>query len=56
MKLFVFLALAVAAATAVPAPAQKLTPTPIKDIQGRITNGYPAYEGKVPYILFKASS
>ncbi|KAH8278832.1 hypothetical protein KR018_010214, partial [Drosophila ironensis] len=22
-----------------------------KDIQGRITNGYPAYEGKVPYIV-----
>ncbi|KAH8350671.1 hypothetical protein KR059_011628, partial [Drosophila kikkawai] len=27
------------------------TPVPVKDIQGRITNGYPAYEGKVPYIV-----
>ncbi|EDV30504.1 uncharacterized protein Dana_GF23332 [Drosophila ananassae] len=56
MKLFVFLALAVAAASAIPAPASpsaegKLTPVPVKDIQGRITNGYPAYEGKVPYIV-----
>jgi len=53
MKLFVFLALAVAAATALPAPEQQLTPVPVKDakIQGRITNGYPAYEGKVPYIV-----
>ncbi|KAH8268265.1 hypothetical protein KR026_003702 [Drosophila bipectinata] len=51
MKLFVFLALAVAAASAVPTPFQKQTPVPVKDIQGRITNGYPAYEGKVPYIV-----
>ncbi|SPP80907.1 blast:Serine proteases 1/2 [Drosophila guanche] len=51
MKLFVFLALAVAAASAVPTPQQKHTPVPVKDIEGRITNGYNAYEGKVPYIV-----
>ncbi|XP_022212740.1 serine protease 1-like [Drosophila obscura] len=51
MKLFVFLALAVAAASAATTPLEKQTPVPVKDIQGRITNGYNAYEGKVPYIV-----
>ncbi|EDW72958.1 uncharacterized protein Dwil_GK16898 [Drosophila willistoni] len=54
MKLLVFLILGVAAASAVPTLSKK--PVPIQElqsnkIQGRITNGYPAYEGKVPYIV-----
>ncbi|XP_062130049.1 serine protease 1-like [Drosophila sulfurigaster albostrigata] len=55
MKLFVFLAFALAAANAVPTGINK--PLKVMDmpktptIDGRITNGYPAYEGKVPYIV-----
>ncbi|EDV35632.1 uncharacterized protein Dana_GF12374 [Drosophila ananassae] len=56
MKLIVFLALvAVAAANVLPSELNKVVP--VKDmtrpgkVEGRITNGYPAYEGKVPYIV-----
>ncbi|EDW46972.1 GM21056 [Drosophila sechellia] len=56
MKLFVFLAcLAVASAGVVPSESARAVP--VKDmpragkIEGRITNGYPAYEGKIPYIV-----
>ncbi|KAH8341364.1 hypothetical protein KR059_004179 [Drosophila kikkawai] len=59
MKLFLtVLAVAVACATAL--PQKPVKPVPLKDavqgpasgsIEGRITNGYPAYEGKVPYIV-----
>jgi len=58
MKLFLtVLAVAIASAAALP---QKAQPVPLKDavvgsgsgsIEGRITNGYAASEGKVPYIV-----
>ncbi|EDW54298.1 GM18057 [Drosophila sechellia] len=58
MKLFLtVLAVAIACAAAQP---EKVKPVPLKDavlgsgpgsIEGRITNGYPAHEGKVPYIV-----
>ncbi|EDW35636.1 GL17114 [Drosophila persimilis] len=58
MQLFVFLALALAVAVASAVPTEVANkPVPVRDmpsaakIQGRITNGYPAYEGKVPYIV-----
>jgi len=58
MKLFLtVLAVAIASTAALP---QKAQPVPLKDavvgsgsgsIEGRITNGYAASEGKVPYIV-----
>ncbi|KAH8402221.1 hypothetical protein KR009_010465, partial [Drosophila setifemur] len=56
MKAIVFLAcLAVASASVLPTQLTKAVP--VEDmsrsglVEGRITNGYPAYEGKVPYIV-----
>ncbi|EDV96767.1 serine protease 1 [Drosophila grimshawi] len=54
MKVFVFLSLAVIAANAWPTSEKKplkVMDMPKQSIEGRITNGYPAYEGKVPYIV-----
>ncbi|XP_034482302.1 serine protease 1-like [Drosophila innubila] len=55
MKVFItILALAIASASgaAVPSDSEKVEqPVNLKDITGRITNGYPAYEGKAPYTV-----
>ncbi|XP_043646650.1 serine protease 1 [Drosophila teissieri] len=55
MKVFIaILALAVASASGAAMPrsaTQKMTPVHTKDMQGRITNGYPAEEGKAPYTV-----
>jgi len=55
MKVFVaILALAVASASGAAMPdiaTPKATAVHTKDMQGRITNGYPAEEGKAPYTV-----
>ncbi|XP_068142923.1 serine protease 1-like [Drosophila tropicalis] len=55
MKVFItLLALAVASAAAAPKTAvvhPKDLPVTDNKIEGRITNGYPAYEGKAPYTV-----
>ncbi|XP_016965080.1 serine protease 1-like [Drosophila biarmipes] len=60
MKLFVaILALAVASASGAALPhfaAPKATAVHTKDMQGRITNGYPAEEGEAPYTVGLAFS
>ncbi|KAH8259665.1 hypothetical protein KR026_008294, partial [Drosophila bipectinata] len=49
LGVFLILALALVAAFEKPVPVKDM---PVgKNINGRITNGYPAYEGKVPYIV-----
>ncbi|TDG38219.1 hypothetical protein AWZ03_015359, partial [Drosophila navojoa] len=52
MKVFItILALAIASASGAALPGAAEKAINIKDISGRITNGYPAYEGKAPYTV-----
>ncbi|KAH8365741.1 hypothetical protein KR093_003948, partial [Drosophila rubida] len=52
MKVFItILALAIASASGAVVPSAVEKAVNVKDISGRITNGYPAYEGKAPYTV-----
>ncbi|KAH8408107.1 hypothetical protein KR222_007795, partial [Zaprionus bogoriensis] len=51
MKVFVALLAVLATAAALEDPVYWKDVPVGKSIEGRITNGYPAYEGKVPYIV-----